>query len=151
MGYRVLKLYPMPVVTIIFSVIAITWTSIFMKSKHLARADFLRELKVLVHNLYGLGDFTSVDPARKLLEAKVNGFIQGGLLIEVVSTKEVQAVINDCHIACFGESKDERKTRLIKQGAISGSVEDADSADHWDHFDSPARDRLGHKSKHRQG
>ena len=59
----------------------------FYEVKAPCESRLLRELKVLVQKLYGLGDFTSVDPARKLLEAKVNGFIQGGLLIEVVSAK----------------------------------------------------------------
>lgn len=33
-----------------------------MKSKHLAKADFIRRLRELAVELYELGDFTSIDP-----------------------------------------------------------------------------------------
>ena len=40
-----------------------------MKSKHLAKADFLRRLRELARELYELGDFTSQDPKRELVSA----------------------------------------------------------------------------------
>ena len=42
-----------------------------MKSKHLAKADFLRQLSIYATELYEMGDFTSTDPDRQLLSAKI--------------------------------------------------------------------------------
>ena len=47
-----------------------------MKSKHLAKADFLRQLAKHTKALYELGDFTSEDPNRAELSAKLEGFIR---------------------------------------------------------------------------
>ena len=60
-----------------------------MKSKHLAKADFLRQLKEMTAALYELGDFTSVSPERALLSKKIEGFIEAGLIIEVASRAEI--------------------------------------------------------------
>ena len=38
-----------------------------MKSKHLAKADYLRELGKYAKELYELGDFTSEDPELSLI------------------------------------------------------------------------------------
>ena len=42
-----------------------------MKSKYLAKADYLRELGRLARELYALGDFTSEAPERVKLAAKM--------------------------------------------------------------------------------
>ena len=82
-----------------------------MKKEHLAKADFLRSLRDLSQSLYQLGDATSSDPSRKLLLAKVEGFIDAGLLINVATRDEMQAVIDRCHYEQFGESRAERRQR----------------------------------------
>ena len=56
-----------------------------MKSNHLAKADFLRQLASYAKALYELGDFTSEDPKREVLSSKIEGFIDAGTLIEVVT------------------------------------------------------------------
>ena len=114
-----------------------------MKTNHRARADFLRELKTLTNELYSLGDFTSLDPDRALLEAKLNGFIQAGLLIEAVTRDEMQQVIDDCHFSVFGESRTDRRERLNSENTALGSVGDEDpEIPDWDSYDSPAIDRV---------
>ena len=114
-----------------------------MKTNHRARADFLRELKTLTNELYSLGDFTSSDPDRALLEAKLEGFIEAGLLIEVVKRSEMQQVIDDCHLSVFGESRTDRRERLSTENAALGRVGDKDSEiPDWDLYDSPAIERV---------
>ena len=68
-----------------------------MKSNHLAKADFLLQLKQMTLALYELGDFTSDEPDRGLLSKKIEGFIEAGLLIEVVTREEAQKEIDLCH------------------------------------------------------
>ena len=114
-----------------------------MKTSHRARADFLRELKTLTTELYSLGDFTSSDPDRALLEAKLDGFIQAGLLIEVVTRDEMQQVIDDCHFLVFGESRSDRRERLNSENTALGRVEDENpESPDWDSYDTPAIDRV---------
>ena len=114
-----------------------------MKSKHLAKADFLRQLKEMTAALYELGDFTSVSPERALLSKKIEGFIEAGLIIEVASRAEIQEKIDLCHLSKFGESRTDRRERLLESGHSPESAEipSADLA-HWEKYDSPAFDRT---------
>ena len=110
-----------------------------MKSNHLARADFLRQLKQMTLALYELGDFTSDEPDRDLLSKKIEGFIEAGLLIEVVTRAEAQKAIDLCHIDVFGESRLERRER-IQSGQSKPKVDDSEID--WGAFDSPSFDRA---------
>ena len=113
-----------------------------MKTQHRARADFLRELHSLVTKLYALGDFTSSDPKRALLESKVQGYIDAGLLIEVARRDEVQNVIDECHLAAFSETRTERRERLqCDSNTDSDQRGNAHPSPDWDVYDSPAYDR----------
>lgn len=110
-----------------------------MKSKHLARADFLRELRRLTSELYALGDFTVDSAGRAALQSKIAGFIDAGLLIGVSSREDMQSVIDKCHLEAFGESRSERKQRIAdKKDAGAAEVEVRE----WDVFDSPAFERA---------
>lgn len=110
-----------------------------MKSKYLAKADFLRQLRSLTMELYDFGDFTVSDPCRQLHEAKLNGFIDAGLLLDACARTEMQEVIDRCHIEAFGESRSDRKKRLAEEKKDGG---DEDSLTDWDKFDSPAFERI---------
>ena len=114
-----------------------------MKTNHRARADFLRELRVLTSQLYDLGDFTSTNPDRALLEKKIEGFIEAGLLIEVAARSDMQDVIDECHLKAFSETREERKKRVSSDRAKSADParEEPDTPD-WDKYDSPAFDRV---------
>ena len=121
-----------------------------MKSKHLAKADFLRQLAKHTKSLYELGDFTSDDPNRAELSAKLEGFIEAGTLIEVATRDEIQAVIDKAHLAAFGEAREARRTRILEEraqqakDANTSSDTKADGAEaevDWEIYDSPTVDR----------
>ena len=123
-----------------------------MKSKHLAKADFLRQLAKHTKALYELGDFTSEDPNRAKLSAKLEGFIEAGTLIEVASRDEIQAVIDKAHLAAFGEAREARRTRILEERAqqakeanTSPDTKADDAEVDWEIYDSPAIDRAGNK------
>ena len=112
-----------------------------MKSKHLAKADYLRELAKLARELYELGDFTSEDPERAKLSAKVEGYAAAGTTIEVVTSAEVQSVIDKAHLAKFGEKREARRARILEERADKSSDIETEDAGDWDVYDSPAKDR----------
>lgn len=116
-----------------------------MKSKHLAKADFIRRLRELAVELYELGDFTSTDPKRAIASATIQGFVEAGTTIEVVSPKEIQDVIDKAHRAKFGEEREVRRVRILEEGANKKAADESSSEDatDWDKYDSPAKDRKG--------
>lgn len=125
-----------------------------MKSKHLAKADFLRQLAKHATALYELGDFTSDDPDRAKLSVKLEGFIEAATLIEVATRDEIQAVIDKAHLAAFGEAREARRTRILEEraqqakdaSASSGTkADDVEAEVDWEIYDSPALDRAGNK------
>ena len=111
-----------------------------MKSKHLAKADYLRELAQFAKDLYDLGDFTSDDPERAKLSCKVEGYAAAGTTIEVVTAAEVQSVIDKAHLAKFGEEREARRARILADRAKQSTDVVEDEVD-WDVYDSPAKDR----------
>jgi hypothetical protein len=112
-----------------------------MKSKHLARADYLRELAKLAKQLFELGDFTSDDPERAKLSAKIEGYAMAGTTIEVVTSSEIQSVIDKAHLEKFGEARDVRRSRILEERAKKTSESEIDDGVDWDLYDSPAKDR----------
>ena len=115
-----------------------------MKSKYLARADFLRELSRYAAELYDLGDFTSTDPQRQSLSSKIEGFAAAGAVIEVVTPDEIQKVIDRAHFEAFGEEREARRARILEERAAianDGSDETGERKTDWDVFDTPAVDR----------
>ena len=115
-----------------------------MKSKHLARADFLRELSRYAAELYDLGDFTCIDPQRQALSSKIEGFAAAGTIIEVVTHDEVQKVIDRAHFQAFGEEREARRARILEEraGQAGDSAEATEDGEtDWDVYDSPTVDR----------
>lgn len=115
-----------------------------MKSKYLARADFLRELSRYAVELYELGDFTSTDPKRETLSSKIEGFAAAGTVIEVVTSDEVQQVIDRAHFEVFGEERETRRARILEDRVAQvneGSTQTAERKTDWDIYDTPAKDR----------
>ena len=121
-----------------------------MKSKHLATADFLRQLAKHTKALYELGDFTSDNPDRAKLSAKLEGFIEAGTLIEVATRDEIQAVIDKAHLAAFGEAREARRTRILEERAqqakdastsSDAKTDDTEAEVDWEIYDSPTVDR----------
>ena len=112
-----------------------------MKSKHLAKADFLRDLQKLAAELYEFGDFTCDDPARARLVAKIEGFAQAGTLIEVVTSAEVQAVIDSAHLKKFGEGREARRARILEERADLKEAAANKDEPNWEYYDTPAANR----------
>ena len=73
-----------------------------MKSKHLAKADFLRQLSIYATELYEMGDFTSTDPDRQLLSAKIEGF--AAALDNVRGATPASVLFNDLRTAVSTET-----------------------------------------------
>ena len=114
-----------------------------MKSQHLAKADFLRQLARQAEALYALGDFTSTDPKRVRLSAKMAGFIDAGTTLEVVTSTDVEQVIDKAHRDVLGDGRQERRARILEARAKHADAPiDLASVD-WEVYDSPARDRQG--------
>ena len=76
---------------------------------------------------------------RQILEAKLNGFIDAGLLLEAVSRTDMQEEIDNCHLRAFGESRSDRRQRLAE--TANEEVTEGSTAD-WEKFDSPAFERV---------
>ena len=114
-----------------------------MKSKYLAKADFLRRLRELATELYKLGDFTSKDPERAIISAKIQGFADAGTTIAVVTSTEIQHVIDKAHLEKFGEEREARRSRILEERAAKNICSESplEDAPDWDRYDSPAKDR----------
>ena len=112
-----------------------------MKSKHLAKADFLRQLSIYATELYEMGDFTSTDPDRQLMSAKIEGFAAAGATIEVVTPDEVQTVIDKAHMTKFGEAREARRARILAERSEKDDGKSGAEEVDWDVYDSPAKDR----------
>ena len=112
-----------------------------MKSKHLAKADFLRQLSIYATELYEIGDFTSTHPDRQLMSAKIEGFAAAGATIEVVTPDEVQTVIDKAHMAKFGETREARRARILANQSENDDAKSGAEQVDWGVYDSPAKDR----------
>ena len=112
-----------------------------MKSIHLAKADFLRELAKYAKELYELGDFTSTDDKRVNLSSKIEGFASAGTVIDLVTRSEIQKVIDRAHFEKFGEEREARRTRILEERADQNGEGELNNNIDWDVYDSPARDR----------
>ena len=112
-----------------------------MKSKHLAKADFIRRLRELATELYDLGDFTTKNPQRDILSATIKGFVDAGTTLEVVSSQDIQNVIDKVHLSKFGETREARKNRILEESVEKASEDTLEDVVDWDAFDSPAMDR----------
>ncbi len=113
-----------------------------MKSKHLAKADYLRQLQKYAKELYSLGDFTCSDPERAAVSSKIEGYALAGTTIEIVSREEIQSVIDKVHLAQFGEEREARRLRILEErNQNPNSAEHDSSPPNWEVYDSPAKDR----------
>ena len=110
-----------------------------MKGEHLAKADFLKELRQLTRELYELENNVSAANQSLLLKSKINGFIDAGRLLEVAGVAEMQAVIDDCHIETFSETRKERRERLAK--SFLPAFESPETTSAWEIYDSPSFER----------
>ena len=111
-----------------------------MKSKYLAKADFVRELKSMTRELYAIGDSSSKDPNWTVLSSKLGGFIEAGLLLQVASRAEIQEHIDQIHFQIFDETREARRER---KRSVADSADAVGRVTHpdWSKLDSPAYER----------
>ena len=93
-----------------------------------------------------LGDFTSLDPS-EIVSAKIEGYARAGTTIEVVTSTEVQHVIDKAHLEKFGESREERRSRILEEKAKKSSESEVEDPVDWDVYDSPAKSRARQRKK----
>ena len=74
------------------------------------KSKYIAGMKDLLHLFYGTKDLNSA--YRKKLEAKVDGFIAAGILIDLISKQELQNIIDAEHMSVFGMTRDERREKL---------------------------------------
>ena len=68
-----------------------------------------------------------------MLSPEIDGYMEAGLLAEIIDKRELQSVIDEQHIAVFGISRQERRLEM------NSILETA--PDNWDIYDTPAIDR----------
>ena len=119
-----------------------------MKSKHLAKADFLRELKHKVEKLYALGTSKRGGDEWNLLAMSARGFIECGMLMGVAEDVDINRVIERAHEQQFGETLTSYRKRRSEENEQDGKDDTLCDADlTWDEFDSPAFVRKKSRKK----
>ena len=86
-----------------------------MYSKKVAKRFFTDKLKAMSLELYAIGGSESTSRDRSDLANKMDGFIEAGKTIHLITSVEAQAVIDSAHLATFGESRDKRRKKLHKE------------------------------------
>lgn len=83
--------------------------------------------------LYSIGGSENTSREWLDLAKKMDGFIEAGRTIQLLTNAEAQAVIDEAHLATFGESREERSEKLHNEANESDDDKDID----WDQYDSP--------------
>jgi hypothetical protein len=91
------------------------------------KSKYIAGIKELLQLFYGTKDLNSA--YRNKLESKIDGFIAAGILIDLISKPELQAIIDTEHMSAFGMTRDERREKLKFQS--KGVAID------WDIYDIP--------------
>ena len=101
-------------------------------SEQLKKELYLESFRKRIRHLYIYGES---HPAEKdLMAAKLDGFVEAALLLQICGKDVIQKLINEEHFTIFGMSRDERDRRKLN---ADGS-EDAD----WSAYDAPAVERI---------
>ena len=104
-----------------------------MYSEKVAKRFFTDKLKAMSLELYSIGGSENTSREWLDLAKKMDGFIEAGKTIQLLTSAEAQVVIDEAHLATFGESREERREKLHKEA--TESVDDTDID--WDQYDSP--------------
>ena len=99
-----------------------------------AKTRFLNKLENMAEALYRAGDSVSHDEAWEHQRNYLWGYSSAGKTIELVSAEEIQRVIDQAHLAVYGEARADRAERLKPLG-------DGLEVPDWDAFDEPAFER----------
>ena len=95
------------------------------------KLKYIDGIKDRLRRFYSISDTKS--DHRKMLSHEIDGYMEAGLLAEIIDKQELQRVIDEQHIAVFGISRQERRLEM------KSILETA--PDNWDKYDTPAIDR----------
>ena len=95
------------------------------------KLKYIDGIKDRLRRFYSISDTKS--DHRKMLSHEIDGYMEAGLLAEIIDKRELQSVIDEQHIAVFGISRQERRLEM------NSILETA--PDNWDIYDTPAIDR----------
>ena len=95
------------------------------------KLKYIEGIKDRLRRFYSISDTKS--DHRKMLSHEIDGYMEAGLLAEIIDKRELQSVIDEQHIAVFGISRQERRLEM------NSILETA--PDNWDKYDTPAIDR----------
>ena len=104
-----------------------------------AKFRFLSKLEQLAEELYRRGDSVNHDEAWERQKSFLWGYGDAGKTINLVTSEDIQTVIDRAHERVYGESRVSRLERL-NPIADKGNIPD------WDAFDSPTYERAKQKS-----
>lgn len=100
-------------------------------NSHYHKLKYIDGIKDRLRRFYSISDTKS--DHRKMLSHEIDGYMEAGLLAEIIDKRELQSVIDEQHIAVFGISRQERRLEM------NSILETA--PDNWDIYDTPAIDR----------
>ena len=95
-----------------------------------AKHRFLFKLEQMAEKLYKHGDSISHDEAWERHRSFIWGFAEAGKTIQLVTSEDIQRVIDRAHQRVYGESRASRIERLSPAG-------DGSEEPDWDAFDVP--------------
>ena len=95
---------------------------------------FLSKLEQLAEDLYRRGDSINHDETWERQKSFLWGYGDAGKTINLVTSKDIQQVIDRAHGRVYGESRVSRTERLKPIKGESGERD-------WDAFDSPTYER----------
>ena len=99
-----------------------------------AKYKLLSKLEQMAEELYRRGDSVTHDEAWERQRSFLWGFGNAGKTINLVSSEDIQRVIDRAHERVYGESRLSRIERLAPLG-------DGSEEPDWDAFDAPTYER----------
>ena len=99
--------------------------------KHYNKIKFSDGLRALLSEYYGHAEEESAEITA--LKHKISGYIEAGLILNILSKDELQDLIDQEHLAAFGMTRKQR--RIEKKLGKKEKVKD------WSAFDRPAIER----------
>ena len=105
-----------------------------------AKYRFLSKLEQLAEELYRRGDSVNHDEAWERQKSFLWGYGDAGKTINLVTSEDIQTVIDRAHERVYGESRVSRLERLKP-------IADKENSPDWDAFDSPTYERAQRKPR----
>ena len=94
------------------------------------KAEFIAAVREKLQKLYSYG--SSDVPQKEELTHQIQGFFSAGILLRVITNKELEVIIDEEHMKAFGKTK--------KQRRIEEKIEPKTEPD-WSRYETPAYQR----------